>query len=81
MGANYGSGEEIRTREATVFLRLVQVSERTIGCSLVEPFGHALEDYGASLGRRDGSGLEFPIGLCIQMARVERKLVRLLVIV
>jgi hypothetical protein len=71
---NNRSSKEVRTREAAVFLRLVQISKRTIGSRFVQPFGHALEDLGASLGRRDGGGLELPVGLCVQVARIEGEL-------
>ena len=77
MTANNRPRKEIRAREATVFLGLVQVGERSIRSRLVQPFGHAFENLGPRLGRSDGSGLEFPVGLGVQVARVERELVRL----
>ena len=67
--------KEVRTREATIFLRLVQISKRTIGSSLVQPFRYTLEDDCASLWRRDGGGLELPVGFRVQVARVEGELI------
>jgi hypothetical protein len=74
MAAHNRPSEEIRPREPTILLRLIQVRERTIGSSFVQPSGHAFENLGASLRRRDGCCLEFPVGLCVQVAGVEGKL-------
>jgi hypothetical protein len=50
MASDDWSSEEVRAREATVFLSLVQISERSVGSRFVQPFGHTLEDLCASLG-------------------------------
>jgi hypothetical protein len=66
--------KEIRPREPTVFLRLIQIRKRTIGSRLIQPCSYTLENLRASLGRRDSRCLELPVGLCVQVARVEGEL-------
>ena len=66
--------KEIRPREPTIFLSLIQVRERTIRSRLVQPSSHALEDLGAGLRRGDGGGLEFPVGFGVEVAGVEGEL-------
>jgi hypothetical protein len=74
VASHNGSSKEVWAREATVFLRFVQIGERSVRSRFVQPFGYTLENFGASLGRCNGSSLELPIRLCVQVARVEGEL-------
>ena len=66
--------KEIRPREPTIFLSLIQIRERTVGRRLIQPSSHTLENLLASLGRSDGGGLEFPVGFGVEVAGVEGEL-------
>ena len=71
MATNDRPSHEMRTGEATIALRLMEVRERAVGARLVEPLGHAFQDLGADGFGRDGRGEEFPVGLRVEVAAVE----------
>lgn len=65
------SRKEVRIGEPAVALGIVQIGERAVGDGLVDPACHALQDLGPDALGRDGGGLELPVGLGVQVARVE----------
>lgn len=63
MTADDRSSEEVRARESTVSLSIVQVGKRTVSRSLIQPLGYSIKDPGPSLLPGNSSSLELPISL------------------
>ena len=68
---------EVRIWEIAIPFGVVQIRESAISDRLVEPKSYAVENFTAHLLGRNGSGFEFPVGFCVQVARIEGETVLL----